>query len=70
MRSGMSKPGHWLCEWSEETSMFDPEGYWGGLEYKQRDYAFWVPDSITDDDEVQRFIDDHQDDEEYWADTT
>jgi hypothetical protein len=44
--------GHWLYEWSDETSQFDPEGHWVyGLECYERDYKLWVPNSIGEDDE-------------------
>ena len=46
------KPNHWLHEWWDETSPFDPNGVWfGGSECYQVKYSMWIPNSISSDDE-------------------
>lgn len=38
---------HWLYEWEDETSAYDPKGVWmGGSEYYSRTYRLWVPNRI------------------------
>lgn len=51
--------GHWLCEYEDETSQFDPEGYWCyGTECFMRKYSVWIPNTINpdDDESVKAFI--------------
>lgn len=45
--------GHWLHEWEDETSSFDPKGRWmPGSEYYARTYQIWVPNRIKPDNET------------------
>ena len=62
-----TKDGYWLYEWEEETSMFDPVGKWvGGNDYYTRTYKMWIPNSITEDEDIDKYIEQHSDDPEAW----
>ena len=49
---GAKMRGHWLHEWKDETSAFDPKGVWmPGSEYYSRTFRIWVPNRIKPEDE-------------------
>ena len=49
--------GYWLYVWEDETSQFDPEGYWiYGCECYMRTYEVWIPNWIEEGD--KKAIDD------------
>lgn len=61
---------HWLYEWEDETSSFDPKGRWvGGCEYYARTYQCWIPKFIKEDDEdaITKHIESVEGVPEYWA---
>lgn len=63
----LTKKGYYIYEWDDETSQFDPKGIWvGGSDYFIRTYKAWIPNHITNDDEIQKYIDDHADDPELY----
>lgn len=61
---------HWLHEWDDETSQFDPKGCWQyGSEYFKRTFKIWVPDSIRDDqDAIDEYVESQQGIPDKWAD--
>lgn len=51
---------HWLREWTDETSAFDPEGVWnGGCDCYERKYSMWIPNRIKPDDQdaIDAYVD-------------
>lgn len=56
------KQGHWLMEWRDETSMYDPLAQWApGSDCYMRDFKAWIPNSISrdDDDAIQSYLEAH-----------
>ena len=64
----MHKEGYWIYEWEDETSRYDPKGYWVGLEYFARKYRMWIPNEITEEEDIDEYIDSHCDDPDVWVD--
>lgn len=56
-------------EFTDETSMYDPKGYWvGGSEYYAREYKCRIPIRIKDnEDMITEFIERHMNDEGFWV---
>lgn len=46
-------------EWWEETSIFDPKGFWKGPDYKARKYKALIPFWIRSDDKIENYLDKH-----------
>lgn len=55
------KQGHWLLEYYDETSQYDPLGKWDGGEGYTRWFRAWIPKKINkdDDDSIQSFLECH-----------
>lgn len=49
-----------IVEWEDETSMFDSEAIWHhGIECYVRTYRALVPIELIDDEEIDKYIDNH-----------
>lgn len=55
------KPGFWLREWTDETSMFDPNGRHVYDGYYEASYKAWIPNEISEDDDnaIDNYLADH-----------
>ncbi len=62
----MPKPGFRLHHFVDETSQFDPKGRSTTYGY-ERDYWGWIPENLTDRDEIDQYISDHLEDDDFWA---
>jgi hypothetical protein len=57
-------------EFSDETSQFDPQGYWvGGSEYYARDYTVYIPARLVRraPDLIDAFIDKYSEEAWLWG---
>lgn len=67
---GQIMKGHWLHEWTDETSMYDPAGEFSpGLDCYMRKYRLWVPNRIkpTQEEALEKYIDKQQGIPSKWA---
>ena len=56
-----TREGYWIHEWDEECSSLTPGAHWKS-EYHAVTVRMWIPNSITDDDSVDAYIEQHCDD--------
>lgn len=61
------RPGYRVHEWDEESSWFDSRAHWTGSYYAHT-CRMWIPDLLTDDEDIEHYIEVHSDDPEAWAD--
>lgn len=68
--SGKSeRDGYWIYEWDEECSALTPGARWvPGTEYHSLRVRMWIPNSITSEEDVERYVEEHCDDEDAYVD--
>lgn len=64
----MNELEYFIHEWEDETSMYDPEGYYvPGGEYYARTYRIWVPLSLQDNEQaIEDYIEANADNKSVW----
>lgn len=70
MKIDPTREGYWIYEWYEECSSLTPNASWRpGGEYYAVKCRMWIPNSISgeDYDELDRYIEEHDDHEESWV---